>query len=110
VPSPLLYDGVLYFLKGNTAILSAYDAKTGTPHYQASRLDGLTAQVFASPVAAAGRIYVVGQDGAAVVLKHGPALQILATNKLDDRFDASPALVEKELYLRGYKNLYCIAE
>jgi outer membrane protein assembly factor BamB len=110
VPSPLLYDGVLYFLKGNTAILSAYDAKTGTPHYQASRLDGLTAQVFASPVGAAGRIYVVGQDGAAVVLKHGPALQILATNKLDDRFDASPALVEKELYLRGYKNLYCIAE
>lgn len=110
VPSPLLYEGILYFLKGNTAILSAYDAKTGTPHYQASRLEGLTAQVFASPVGAAGRIYVLGQDGTAVVLKHGPALQVIATSKLDDRFDASPALVEKELYLRGYKNLYCIAE
>jgi outer membrane protein assembly factor BamB len=110
VPSPLLYDGTLYFLKGNTAILSAYDAKTGKPHYQASRIEGLTAQVFASPVGAAGRVYVVGQDGTAVVLKHGPALEVIATNKLDDKFDASPALVDTELYLRGYKKLYCISQ
>ena len=110
VPSPLLYDGILYFLKGNTAILSAYDAKTGKPHYQAARLEGLTSQVFASPVGAAGRVYVLGQDGTALVLKHGSALETIATSKLDDQFDASPALVEKEIYLRGYKNLYCIAE
>jgi outer membrane protein assembly factor BamB len=110
VPSPLLYDGTLYFLKGNAAILSAYDAKTGKPHYQASRIEGLTAQVFSSPVGAAGRVYVIGQDGTAVVLKHGPALEVIATNKLDDKFDASPALVDKELYLRGYRKLYCIAD
>jgi hypothetical protein len=35
---------------------------------------------------------------------------VLATNTLDDRFDASPALVDGEIYLRGYKYLYCIAE
>ena len=29
VPSPLLYDGILYFLKTNSGVLSAYDAKTG---------------------------------------------------------------------------------
>jgi outer membrane protein assembly factor BamB len=110
VPSPLLYDGTLYFLKGNTAILSAYDAKTGKPHYQASRIEGLTAQVFASPVGAAGRVYVLGQDGTAVVLKHGPALEVVATNKLDDKFDASPALVDREIYLRGYKKLYSIGQ
>ncbi len=110
VPSPLLYDGILYFLKGNTAILSAYVAATGKPHYQASRIEGLTAQVFASPVGAGGRIYVLGQDGTAAVLKHGPALEVLGTNRLDDRFDASPALVDRELYLRGYDNLYCVVE
>jgi outer membrane protein assembly factor BamB len=43
-------------------------------------------------------------------VKHGPTLDIVATNKLDDRFDASPALVDREIYLRGYKNLYCLAE
>jgi outer membrane protein assembly factor BamB len=110
VPSPLLYDGILYFLKDRTAILSAFDAKTGKPHYQAQRVEGMPGQVFASPVGAAGRIYLLGQEGTAVVLKHGAALQAIATNKLDDKFDASPALVEGELYLRGYKKLYCIAE
>lgn len=110
VPSPLLYDGILYFLKSNNALLSALDAKTGKPYYQARRIEALPSNVFASPVGAAGRVYVVGQEGTAVVLKHGPALDVLATNKLDDRFDASPALVDGEMYLRGYKNLYCIAE
>lgn len=110
VPSPLLYDGILYFLKSNNALLSAFDAKTGTPHYQAARIEGLTSQVFASPVGAAGRIYVLGQEGTAVVLKHGKTLEAVATNKLDDRFDASPALVDKEIYLRGYRSLYCVSQ
>jgi outer membrane protein assembly factor BamB len=108
VPSPLLYDGILYFLKSNNGLLSAFDAKTGKPHYQAQRIDAVP-NVFASPVGASGHVYVVGQDGSAVVLKHGPTLEVLATNKLDDRFDASPALVDREMYLRGYKSLYCLA-
>ena len=109
MPSPLLYDGILYFLKRNTGLLSAFDAKTGKPHYQAQRIEGVP-NVFASPVGAAGRIYLLGQEGTGVVLKQGPAMEVLATNKLDDKFDASPALVEREMYLRGYKRLYCVAE
>ena len=109
VPSPLLYDGVLYFLKSNNGLLSALDAKTGKPHYQAQRIEAAP-NVFASPVAAAGRVYILGQQGTTAVVKAGPALEIVATNTLDDRFDASPALVDKEIYLRGYKNLYCIAQ
>jgi outer membrane protein assembly factor BamB len=109
VPSPLLYDGILYFLKSNNGLLSAFDAKTGKPHYQAQRVDAVPS-VFASPVGAAGRIYLLGQQGTGVVLKQGPALEVLATNTLEDKFDASPALVEREMYLRGYKRLYCVAE
>ena len=109
VPSPLLYDNVLYFLKTNNGLLSAFDAKTGTPHYQAQRIDAIP-NVFSSPVGAAGRVYVTGREGATVVLRHGPKLEILATNHLDDGFDASPALVDNEIYMRGYKFLYCIAE
>ena len=109
VPSPLLYEGTLYFLKSNNGLLSAFDARTGKPHYQAQRIEALPT-VFASPVAASGRVYILGQQGTAVVLKHGPAVEILATNTLDDRFDASPALAEGEMYLRGYKRLYCVAE
>lgn len=107
VPSPLLYDGVLYMLKSNNGILTVFDARTGKPHYALQRLDA-TPNVFASPVGAAGRVYVVGRDGATVVLKHGPAFEVLATNTLDDGFDASPALVDGDIYLKGYRYLYAI--
>lgn len=109
VPSPLLYDGILYLLKSNNGILSAFDAKTGKPHYQVARIEGAP-NVFASPVGAAGRVYIAAQNGTTVVLKHGPTFEQLAQNALDDGFNASPALVDGELYLRGHKSLYCIAE
>jgi outer membrane protein assembly factor BamB len=108
VPSPLLYDGILYFLKTNNGLLSAFDAKTGTPHYQAQRLDAVP-NVFSSPVGAAGRVYIAGREGKIVVLRHGPKLDVLGVNELNDGFDASPALVDSEMFLRGYKFLYCIA-
>ena len=108
VPSPVLYDKVLYVLKSNNGLLSTFDAATGTPHYQVQRLDAVP-NVFASPVGAAGRVYIPGREGATLVIKHGPAFEVLATNHLDDGFDASPALVDGELYLRGYRYLYCIA-
>ena len=108
MPSPILVDGVLYFLKTNSGILSAFDAKTGKPHYQNQRLEGVP-NVFASPVAARGRIYFTGREGTTIVIKSGPAFEVLATNTLDDGFDASPALVDNEIFLRGHKFLYAIA-
>ena len=109
VPSPLLYDGVLYFLKTNSGILSVFDAATGEPHYQLQRLQGVP-NVFASPVGAAGRVYFPGREGTTLVIEHGGAYEVLAENTLDDGFDASPALVDGEMYLRGYQYLYAIAE
>jgi outer membrane protein assembly factor BamB len=109
VPSPLLLDGILYFLKTNSGILSAFDVKTGKPHYQNQRLEGVP-NVFASPVAAAGRVYIPGREGTTAVVKAGATFEQLATNVLDDAFDASPALVENTIYLRGLKHLYAIGE
>jgi outer membrane protein assembly factor BamB len=108
VPSPLLYDGIIYLLKSNSGLLSAYEARTGKPHYQLQRLDGVP-NVFASPVGAHGRVYIAGREGTTLVINHGPAFEVLAKNALDDGFDASPALVDDEIYLRGYRYLYSIA-
>jgi outer membrane protein assembly factor BamB len=108
VPSPLLYDDRLYFFKGNEATLSILDAKSGKASVEAKRLEGVRG-MYASPVGAAGRVYIVGRDGGALVLKKGDEAEVLATNKLDDGFDASPAIAGKELFLRGKKSLYCIA-
>jgi outer membrane protein assembly factor BamB len=109
VPSPVLVDGVLYFLKSNSGILTALDSKTGKVHYQNQRLDGVP-NMFASPVAARGRVYFPGREGTTLVIRSGPTFEVLAKNVLDDGFDASPALVDNEIFLRGYKYLYAIAQ
>lgn len=109
VSSPLLYENNLYFLKSNSAILTTLDARTGEPLYDPIRLEGLS-EVYASPVGASGRVYLLGRDGNALVIENGPEFKILAQNSLDDGFDASPAIVGEEMYLRGYRSLYKIAE
>lgn len=109
VPSPLLLDGTLYFLKHNHGIWTAVDAATGTEHYGPERLPGMRS-IFASPTAAAGRIYVVGRSGNAVVLAAGKRFEVLARNRLDDTFSASPVIVGDTLYLRGERHLYALAE
>lgn len=108
VPSPLLVNGLLYFGSGNNAMLSCFDAAKGTAHYEAERLTGLFG-IYASPVAANGRVYVLGREGVCLVLNQGPKLEVLAQNKLDDKTDASIALAGNDLFIRGHQNLYCIA-
>ena len=66
--------------------------------------------MFSSPVAARGRIYFTGREGTTLVVRGGPVLEVLAQNELDDGFDASPALVDDEIFLRGHRSLYAIAE
>lgn len=108
VPSPVLHDGILFFTKSNAGVLSAYDAASGRKVFGPERLPGIR-DVYASPVAAGGRLYVTSRDGATVVLAAGRDFSVLATNQLDDGFDASPAVVGGEIYLRGQQYLYCIS-
>jgi outer membrane protein assembly factor BamB len=110
VPSPVLADGKLYLFAGNKGVLSCYEAKTGKPLIQAQPVEPLD-NVYASPVAAAGRLYLVGRDGTTVVMRHADGkLEELAVNELGEGVDASPAVVGNELFLRGREHLYCIAK
>ena len=108
VPSPLLYDGSLYFLAHYQGILSRLDAKTGEDRPGTFRLSGI-GNVYASPVGAADRVYITDLDGATLVISHGDIPRTLALNHLDDSFSASAAIVDRELFLHGSRNLYCIA-
>lgn len=110
VPSPLLYDDLLYYTRSNKAILTCVNADTGEEVIKRSRLRGLQS-LYASPVGADNHIYITARNGTTIVLERSTdELKILATNKLDDQINASAALAGKQLFLRGKKSLYCIAE
>lgn len=109
IPSPLLYDGMLYFNQSNQAILTCIDTKSGADIIGRTRLNGIS-NIYASPVGAGGRVYITGRDGTTLVLKRSPTLEVLAKNKIAERIDASAALAGNQLFLRGTKSLYCIAE
>jgi outer membrane protein assembly factor BamB len=109
VPSPLLYGNSLYFLYHFQGILTRVNARTGEDQPGPIRLNGLRT-VFASPVGAASRVYITDRDGATLVLSHSDKPEVLALNRLEDSFSASAAIVGRELFLRGQKYLYCIAE
>ncbi len=110
VPSPLLVGEKLYVLAGNNAVLSCYNAKTGKPYYTQQTIEGLRG-VYASPIAAGGRVYVVGRNGVTAVLNNeSDSYEVLATNRLDDVVDCSLAAVDNMLYVKGKKSLYCISE
>lgn len=107
VPSPLLVGDRLYFTQQNTNLLTCLDIQTGKPLIDRARLTGL-GNMYASPVCAGERIYITDRSGTTVVVRRSDKLEVLATNHLDDTIDASPALVGKQLFLRGQKSLYCI--
>ena len=99
----------LCFLKHNHGFLTCLEASTGKNRFGPVRIRGLQ-NIFASPVGAAGRIYIPGRSGGTAVVRNGTEYELLALNRLDDSFSASPAIAGDELYLRGEKSLYCIAK
>jgi outer membrane protein assembly factor BamB len=108
VSSPLLYGNRIYVFSVLAPVLSCYEAQTGKALFTGQTLEGIN-QVYASPVGVADRVYCPGRNGVTVVIKNADAFRVLATNKLDDEFDASPAVIGDDLYMRGNKFLYCIA-
>ncbi len=109
IPSPLLFEDKLYICYGNRPVISCYEAETGEVVFERQKLEVLK-EVYASPVGAADRIYIVGRNGKTAVIKHDNEFQTLAVNTLDDKFDASPAIAGDELFLKGKVHFYCIAQ
>ncbi len=109
VPSPILYEGQLYFTQSNQGILTSIKSADGSEVIPRTRVPDL-GDIYASPVGADGRIYFTGRKGTTIVIEPGNEFKVLATNQLDDNFHASPALAGKQIFLRGMRFLYCLVE
>ena len=106
VASPLLSQGRIYYYKGKSGQLTCVEAKTGKVLYAANRIPGVNS-TYASPIAAGGHIYLVDRDGTVVVIEDSDKLKVIATNKMGEGIDATPAVADNELFIRGAKHLYC---
>jgi outer membrane protein assembly factor BamB len=103
--SPLYYRGRIYAVNP-TGVLNCGDPATGKLLWQ-ERLQG---GYSASPVGAAGNVYVVNEDGATTVLQAGDEPRILERNVLDEPTLASPAIADGAIFLRTDRRVYCFAE
>ena len=107
-PSALMYDDHLYFVRSNNGVLSCLNRKTGEVLYE-----GSGSPTFARSTLPRRRRRPRLRHRSRRrygCLKHGAEYEEVATNELDDGFDASAAIVGDEIYLRGQKSLYCIGK
>ena len=104
VPSPLVLDGLYYFVEDN-GLANCLKADSGERVWR-ERLGGR--KYSASPVAGDGKVYFTSEDGVVTVVKAGPKFEVLARNDVGELVVASPALSQGCVFLRGDKHLYCI--
>ena len=105
LPSPLIYENVLYMVNDGGSIVTMLNPETGALIEQ-GRLEGTPDTYYASPVAGDGKIYIASEKGKVFVLPPGGTLKALAINDLADNIYATPALVDGTIYLRTLSTLY----
>jgi outer membrane protein assembly factor BamB len=103
--SPILVGDNLYMVN-ESGVVSQLDARTGT----ALRQERLAGKYWASPICAEGRLYFCNDEGVTYVVDVSRGWKVLAANRLDDGFMASPAVADKTLILRTRSHLYCIGQ
>jgi outer membrane protein assembly factor BamB len=108
VPSPLLYEGVLYLIRDG-GILTTLNPKTGEP-YKVERLRGAMDRYWSSPVAGDGKIYLLSEACKLTVLRAGAKGEVLAQNDLQDTCFSTPAIADSRIYVRTRSALYAFGK
>lgn len=108
VTSPLLHNGYLYW-SHDRALALCLRASDGEEMYR-ERLP-TRGRVYASIVTDGEKLFLTTRDAGVVVLKAGPEYEELAVNRLgspEERFNATPAIVDGKLLLRSDRAIYCV--
>jgi outer membrane protein assembly factor BamB len=108
VPSQvsLVLAGPQLYAVTDQGVMTAYAPATGEVLWQERLAEKQTFSP--SPVLAAGRIYVLSEQGETHVVEAGPAFKRLARNPLGEKCQASPAFAGGRIYIRTEKSLVCV--
>jgi len=112
VPSPVYHDGYVYSVREEGGVLSCVNAADGEVVFQ-ERLQPSPGRIYASPLVADGKIYLVSREDGTYVIAAGPQCKQLAHNVIesdDSIFNGSFVVSRGQLLLRSDKFLYCIGQ
>jgi len=107
-PTPLIYKGLVYLLVGGGGEVACFNGRTGSQVYKEKA--GRAAGVWASPWAAGDNIGFIDDRGLTTFIKAGDKFEVVAQNRLDDRFWASPAIAGNKYVFKGRERVYCIGK
>jgi outer membrane protein assembly factor BamB len=104
VPAPLLYQDVLYMVKGG-GIITSLDPATGRS-LKEGRSPSALGSYYASPVAADDKVFLTSAEGKITVLKAAAQWDVLGVNDLGEEIHSTPALSGGRLYVRTRSSVY----
>ncbi len=102
VASPVAYGDGVFLASGSAICLNVSDGKKAAER----ELDG---QIYASPIVAGGKLYIINRDGEVTILKADKTMEVLGKTVFGEPVDASPAVSNSCIFVRTLKRLICIA-
>ena len=104
VPSPIIAGDYLYTTMTNGTV-HCIEVTTGNTLWEES-----LGKQYSSPILADGLVYMPNDEGVITVIKPGPTFDVLAKNSIGERMNASPAISNGKIFLRGASHIFCIAK
>ncbi len=104
VSSPVTTENHLFLATG-TGDVACYDAMEGDTLWTHYFMD----QFYASPIIADEKVWLLDRAGVMHIVNAGPQYQLIAESPLGEPSDCTPAFSDKNIYIRGRNNLFCIS-
>lgn len=109
VGSGMIVNGHVYIVEEN-GVPHCYELQTGEERWQVKTRPGSGSSTWGSMVHAEGRLYVLMRNGETLIFDANPTYKLLSVNKLGEQTNSSLAISNGQIFVRTFKNLWCIEE
>lgn len=109
VGSGMVVNGHVYIVDEN-GVPRCYNLQSGEDQWKVEKRPGSGSSTWGSMVHADGRLYVLMRNGETLVFAAKPTYEVLAVNPLSggEQTNSSPTISNGQIFLRTFKNLWCI--